>query len=94
MEERERLFETSKGFIIENPRESYFAVFERGVTDYDGIKDKSLSETRFNYANGLYQCWDCIGRYYANYFPDRYKGREKALAAAKALIMEGGDSNG
>ena len=81
-----KIYETQKGFIIERPERSRFCVYLWGVIDYDGIRERGLSETTFDYDTGLYTSLDHVGRYFANYFPERYKGREKALKAAKELL--------
>ena len=88
MSSNEKLYETGKGFIIEHPERSSFSVFLWGITDFDGIRERALAETTFNYENGLYTSTDHVGRYYANYFPERYKGRAKALKAAKELLQK------
>lgn len=83
--EETRIYENENGYIIDDIENSCIKVFSYGVCNYDGIIDKSLNENRYNYKTGLYQSWDSIGRYYANYF-DKYKDKATVIESAKRDI--------
>ncbi len=80
----EKIYETSKGYVVEDTEQCVLTVFEHTVRNFDGILGDDLNETRYNYKTGLYQSWSTTG-YFARYF-DKYKDREVALECAMKVI--------
>lgn len=76
---------TKKGYITENPKEKRICIYKYSVANYDGIIDKSISETWFNYETGLFQEWTGYGNHYANYY-DKYKDRNVVIEKANNMI--------